>query len=155
MDFREILDSEIVRMQRELAVTIEARGQRATGKTIAQLRTESFPEAALLYGPAHITAMETGVSPSRDPKAKPGRVFVDSIRGWLAARGSEANPWAVATSILRKGTRLHRGIDPRFSSPTGTLTDVLREGKRRLRAALLADVIQRVKTELFTDFTPR
>jgi hypothetical protein len=155
MDFARLIDSEIVRMQRDLADNIEASGQRATGKTIAQLRSEAFPEMGLLYGPAHIGALETGVRPAADPKAKPGRAFVASIRAWLDAKGLGANPWAVATSILRKGTRLHRGEDPRFGKPTGTLTDVLRAGVARFRLALLGEAGQRVKTEVFTAFTSR
>ena len=110
-------------------------------------------ELARLYGPAHIGALEDGSGPARDPQAKPGRQMIDDIRLWLAARGSSASPWAVATSILQRGTRLFRGEDPRFGKPTGTLRLVLQQSRTRLRGSLSAEVRRSLGSELFPDLT--
>lgn len=155
MDFAALLDSEIVRTHRELAENIEASGQRATGKTIAALRSESFPESARLLGPAHIGFLEVPGRPSQDPDMKPGRAFVESIREWLDAKGlsnDRGSAYGLALSIIRNGTRLHQGRDPRFGKPTGTLSDVLQASKARLRRELGAEVRRAVESEVLEGF---
>ncbi|WBO86070.1 hypothetical protein [Hymenobacter yonginensis] len=79
MNLAQLLNTEINRTQAELGQAITAKGQRATGRTIAALRNESVPELARLYGPAHIGALETGSGPAADPQAKPGRAMVADI----------------------------------------------------------------------------
>ncbi|TGE07720.1 hypothetical protein [Hymenobacter fodinae] len=155
MNLAQLLKTEITRTQQELGDSITASGQRATGRTIAALRNESAPELARLYGPAHLGALEEGSGPAADPKAKPGRAMIADITAWLQARGYDASPWAVATSILRKGTRLHRNQDPRFARPTGTLRDVLAASRARLRTDLAAEVRRSLRSELFADFTSK
>ncbi|RFP65921.1 hypothetical protein D0N36_06875 [Hymenobacter lapidiphilus] len=155
MNLSQLLDTEILRTQQELGENIVASGQRATGRTIAALRSESAPELGRLLGPAHIGVLEEGSAPARDPNAKPGRAMVDDIRLWLEARGLGLNPWAVATSILRKGTRLHRGQDPRFGRPTGTLRDVLAASRARLRQGIAAETRRSISSELFADFASK
>ncbi|TGE29726.1 hypothetical protein [Hymenobacter metallicola] len=153
MNLAQLLHTEINRTQQELGQAITSKGQRATGRTIAALRHESAPELARLYGPSHIGALEEGSGPAADPKAKPGRAMVADITAWLQARGSDANPWAVATTILRRGTRLSRGEDPRFGKPTGTLRDVLAASKDRLRLALGGEVRRSIRSEVLSGFT--
>ncbi|RPD45496.1 hypothetical protein DNI29_19130 [Hymenobacter sediminis] len=153
MNLAQLLTQEINLAQQELGESITASGQRATGRTIARLRNESAPELARLLGPAHIGALEEGSGPARDPEAKPGRAMIEDIKLWLAARGSDASPWAVATSILRRGTRLFRGEDPRFARPTGTLREVIQASKGRLRLALAAETRRSLTSELFPDLT--
>ncbi len=155
VNLSQLLDTEILRTQRELADNIVASGQRATGRTIAALRSESAPELSRLLGAAHIGVLEDGSGPARDPNAKPGRAMVEDIRLWLEARGLAINPWALATSILRKGTRLHRGEDPRFSRPTGTLRDVLAASRARLRQDITAETRRSISSELFADFASK
>ncbi|MCA8830291.1 hypothetical protein [Hymenobacter pini] len=153
MNLAQLLSTEINRTQAELGESITRSGQRATGRTIAALRSESAPELARLYGPAHIGALETGSGPAADPQAKPGRAMIADITAWLAARGSSASPWAVATSILRRGTRLFRGEDPRFGKPTGTLRLVLQQSRARLQGSLSAEVRRSLGSDLFPDLT--
>lgn len=155
MNLADLLNTEFTRTQQELGDSITASGQRATGRTIAALRRESAPELARLYGPAHIGALEDGSGPARDPNAKPGRAMIADITAWLAARGSDASPWAVAISILRKGTRLFRGEDPRFGKPTGTLRDVIQASRARLRTNLSTEVRRSLRSELFADFASK
>ncbi|TGD80296.1 hypothetical protein [Hymenobacter wooponensis] len=153
MNLAELLNAEFTRTQQELGDSITQSGQRATGRTIAALRRESSPELARLYGPAHLGALEEGSGPARNPDAKPGRAMIADIQAWLQARGYDASPWAVATSILRKGTRLFRGEDPRFARPTGTLRDVLQASRARLRTDLAAETRRSLRSELFADLT--
>ncbi|WP_045689415.1 hypothetical protein [Hymenobacter sp. AT01-02] len=153
MNLAQLLNSEINRTQDELGDSITQSGQRATGRTIASLRNESAPELARLYGPAHIGALEEGAGPAKNPKAKPSRAMVADIEAWLQARGSDASPWAVAMSIVRRGTRLYRNQDPRFSKPTGTLRSVIEASRSRLRESLNAEVRRSLRSELFPDLT--
>jgi hypothetical protein len=157
MNLAELLDTEILRTQQELAENIQASGQRATGKTIAALRSESAPLLARLYGPAHISFLETPPTPSADPDAKPGRAFVASIREWLEAKGLVANgsAYGLALYILRKGTRLYQGRDPRFGKPTGTIRDVLAASRARVRTDLSTEVRRSLRSELFAYFASK
>lgn len=156
MNLAELLDSEILQTQRDLADNIVASKQRATGKTIAALRSESAGLSASLYGPAHIGFLEVPGRPSSDPDMKPGRAFVASIQEWLDAKGfsnDKGSAYGLALSIIRRGTRLHQGTDPRFGKPTGTLRDVLQASKARLRTDLQAEVRRSVRSELLAGLT--
>ena len=154
MSLAQLLDDEFLRLQMELAENIEASGQRATGKTIAALRTEASGELARLLGPAHIGVLETGSGPAKDPNAKPSREMVASIREWLDARGLVSNgAYGLALYILRHGTRLYRGEDKRFSKPTGTLRDVIQASKKRLRQSLGSEVRRSLASEVLKGFT--
>lgn len=127
-DFAPILSHEILRLHEEVVDTMVASDQRATGKTIRALRTDSGPEYARLFGPAHARFLRDGRGP--------GGVNVQAIIEWVRAKRLKLNPYAVAEKISRFGTLLYRNEDPRFTKPTDTFAGPIRSLLTRLRPAL-------------------
>lgn len=81
------------------------RGKVASGKTLASLRT------AVLTAPKYVVGTLTGgdwwkfVGNGRGPGKMPP---VGPIESWLASRGLDYSPWAVAKKIAAEGSRDYR-----------------------------------------------
>lgn len=112
------------RVRDDAARRIVAQGQSATGRTAARIRPEALEDVARVFGPEHLGALETGVSPS-SKYTRPGKAYVADIAQWMAARRLTGSAYALARSILLRGTRLYRGEDPRFPKPSGTFSGLL------------------------------
>ena len=147
-DFASILSREIQRLHEDVVDTMEASGQRATGKTIAQLREVVGPEYAALLGPGHLRALRDGRRPGQRPP-------IDAIREWLAAKRLDLNPYAVAANIAKKGTRLFAGTDPRLRKPTDTFAGPIRAALPRFRQALAEAARSGLHSTLVTNLPPR
>lgn len=90
---------------------IQANTPKATGKTARSVRFEVKEEGGKIVfqilASKYFKVVETGRRPT--PSYKPSKSFVDSIREWLAAKGSDQGPaYAIAQSIHKKGTALWR-----------------------------------------------
>ncbi|MDJ0367392.1 hypothetical protein QMK33_19765 [Hymenobacter sp. H14-R3] len=129
-DFADILAREIVRLQADVVDTMQANDQRATGKSIAAVRSDSGEEYARLFGPAHAKQLRDGRRPGQRPP-------IEAIKEWLAAKRLTLNPYAVANSIAKKGTQLWRGEDARFKKPTDTFSGPIAAALPRFRAGLV------------------
>lgn len=97
---------------------------KATGRTSASLmfsvRREGDKDILQLTGRSFIMALETGRK-STPQYTKPSRAFVQSIREWLQAKGSDTAPaYAIAKSIHQKGTKGTLGI---ISGPVNNWVD--------------------------------
>jgi hypothetical protein len=149
-DYTDDLLAECKIFRFRIATSIVKRGQRATGKTIAAMHELTpAPATAQLFAPFYFNALETGVRPSkRRPFPRPSYSFVQSLREWAAAKGFKGNLWALATSIIRKGTNLFQNGG---NSPT--ITDVINEttlGEMRVRLGTVAR--RNVSSELRSEF---
>jgi hypothetical protein len=147
-DFAEILSREILRLHEDVADTMQANGQRATGRTIAQLRSTSGDEYASLFGPAHLKALRDGRRPGQRPP-------IEAIREWLQAKRLKLNPYAVANKIASEGTRLFRGEDPRFKKPTDTFSGPIAAALPRFRAGLVEAARTGLRSDLVNFTTTR
>lgn len=147
-DFAPILAREITRLREEVAESLDAHGQTATGRTKGRLRTLSGPDYAGLYGPRYLVALRDGRRPGQRPP-------IQSIREWLAAKRLQLNPYAVANAIAAKGTRLFRGDDPRFTKPTDTFSSALKQALPRLRTSLAEAARSGLRSELVALTTDR
>jgi hypothetical protein len=147
-DFALILAREILRLHEDVVDTMQANGQRATGRTIAQLRDLSGPEYAALLGPAHLKALRDGRRPGQRPP-------IEAIKEWLAAKRLKLNPYAVANKIANEGTRLFRGQDPRFKKPTDTFSRPIAEALPRFRLALVEAARTGLRSDLVSFTTTR
>ena len=155
-DYTAALLDEMRLFRFRLAARISKNGQRATGKTQAALREYSpEPDVARLVGPFYIRALDKGVAPNPKFK-KPSLSFVENIHAWLRARNLAANPWAVATNILKKGTRLWR--TGRGYSGVGkdeTIAGVVNsESLGTLRARLATVATRNVKSDILSNLPP-
>jgi len=90
-------------------------GQRASGETISKLRAVSTPLGGILFGPAHIFALDRGRGPTRGGGGG-GESLQKRIYDWLAFskyglsysdnKQRTSLSWAIATKIHKKGTNL-------------------------------------------------
>lgn len=146
-DFADILSREIQRLYEDVVDTMEANDQRATGKTIAALRSTSSDEYAALLGPAHARFLRDGRGP--------GAVNVQAIIEWVKAKRLKLNPYAVAEKISQFGTLLYRGEDPRFTKPTDTFSGPIAAVLPRLRAGLVEAARTGLRSDLVHFTTSR
>lgn len=147
-DFASILSREIQRLRTEVADSMQANDQRATGKTAAAIRDKSSAEYAALLGPAHLKALRDGRRPGQRPP-------IEAIREWLQAKRLQLNPYAVAANIAKRGTRLFRGEDPRFRKPTDTFAAPIAAALPRFRAALVEAARSGLRSDLVHFTTSR
>lgn len=89
---------------------IQANTPKATGKTARSVRYEVKEENGKLIfrilASKYFKVVETGRK-ATPQFTKPSNTFVDSIREWLAAKGSDQGAaYAIAKSIHQKGTKL-------------------------------------------------
>jgi len=145
--FEQLLSRQILKLHEDVADTMQANGQRATGKTIAALRSTSGPEYAALLGPAHSRFLRDGRGP--------GGVSVNAIREWIRAKRLKLNPFAVAEKISRVGTLLYRGEDPRFTKPTDTFSGPIAAALPRFREALAEAARSGLRSNLMNLTTTR
>lgn len=79
-----------------------------TGKTRDSMQVEVQGLSGVLTGRQAFATLETGSRPwSRPPKRVP-RFFADLIGEWIDAKGLDLNKWAVAHTIIHKGSKLYR-----------------------------------------------
>lgn len=107
-DIRQILREELEALRSRIAANMTAADQVATGKTRDSMRVEVNADAGVLFGRQAFATLETGSRPwSKQPKRVP-KFFADLIGEWIDAKGLDLNKWAVAHSIIRKGSQLYR-----------------------------------------------
>jgi hypothetical protein len=147
-DFAAILARQIAQLHEDVVDAMEANGQRATGRTIAALREVAGPEYAALVGPGHLKTLRDGRRPGQRPP-------IAAIIEWLQAKRLQLNPYAVANSIAKKGTRLFAGTDPRFRKPTDTFAGPTRAALPRLRASLVEAARTGLRSDLVAFTTNR
>ena len=153
---RHILQEELEQARQLIINHIRANGQNASGKTIASLRVEAKEEEGILYGHKPFGVLETGRKAGRVPYR-----FSDIIYRWMQAKGLHATPVpykrqgfhkytaqeradrsmasAIAITIKRSGTRLHRtgGRDDVYSN---VVPQTIENVKRRLISLISTDI---------------
>lgn len=107
-DIRQILLEELEDLRRRIIENMGKAGQIVTGKTRDSMQVNVQGLAGVLTGRSAFATLETGSRPwSRPPKRVP-RFFADLIGEWIDAKGLDLNKWAVAHTIIHKGSKLYR-----------------------------------------------
>lgn len=107
-EIRKILTEELNALRQRIGANMETADQIATGKTRDGMRVEVRGLAGVLTGRQAFATLETGSRPwSRKPKRTP-KWFADLIGEWIDAKDLDLNKWAVARSIITKGSKLYR-----------------------------------------------
>lgn len=93
---------------KDIRANLSSTGTDATGETSASVGFEVKKEGSryvleVYGGRPYFPTVETGSKPSNK---KPGRKMIESLTKWKAVRGLLASPWAIATNILKFGSRL-------------------------------------------------
>lgn len=105
---RLILREELEDLRKRIIENMGKADQIVTGKTRDSMRVEVQGLSGVLTGRQAFATLETGSRPwSRPPKRVP-RFFADLIGEWIDAKGLDLNKWAVAHTIIHKGSKLYR-----------------------------------------------
>lgn len=122
----QIVRDELERAKQLIINHIRANGQNASGRTIASLHVEQTKEGGILWGRRPFGTLETGRRAGKVPYK-----FADIIYQWMLDKGLHATPmpyltankphkyspqeradrsmaYAIAKSIAKRGTLLHR-----------------------------------------------
>lgn len=118
---RQLVVKHLQNVQKGIAANMQQQGRMASGRSVASLRIEEQTEGGafrfLLTGGAQWAVMQQGRGPGKVPHN-----FADIIKEWITKKGiSYSNApgktperklnslsYAIAYSIMKKGTRLHR-----------------------------------------------
>lgn len=107
-EIRKILTEELEALRQRIGENMETADQIATGKTRDGMRVEVRGLSGVLTGRQAFATLERGSRPwSRKPKRTP-KWFADLIGEWIDAKDLDLNKWAVARSIITKGSKLYR-----------------------------------------------
>ena len=105
---RLILREELEDLRKRIIKNMGKADQIVTGKTRDSMQVEVQGLSGVLTGRQAFATLETGSRPwSRPPKRVP-RFFADLIGEWIDAKGLDLNKWAVARTIIHKGSKLYR-----------------------------------------------
>lgn len=107
-EIRKILTEELEALRQRIGENMETADQIATGKTRDGMRVEVRGLSGVLTGRQAFATLERGSRPwSRKPKRTP-KWFADLIGEWIDAKDLDLNKWAVARSLITKGSKLYR-----------------------------------------------
>lgn len=111
-EIRQILLEELTALRKRIIENMGKAEQIVTGKTRDSLVVKATEQASgaygVLTGRQAFAALETGSRPwSRPPKRVP-KFFADLIGEWIEAKGLDLNQWAVAHTLIHKGSSLYR-----------------------------------------------
>ena len=107
-EIRQILLEELEDLRRRITENMGKADQIVTGKTRDSMQVSVQGNAGVLTGRQAFATLETGSRPwSKKPK-RPPKWFADLIGEWIDAKGLDLNQWAVAHSIIHKGSKLYR-----------------------------------------------
>lgn len=107
-EIRQILLEELEDLRRRITENMGKADQIVTGKTRDSMQVSIQGNAGVLTGRQAFATLETGSRPwSRKPKRVP-KFFADLIGEWIDAKGLDLNKWAVAHTIIHKGSKLYR-----------------------------------------------
>lgn len=107
-EIRKILTEELDALRQRIGENMETADQIATGKTRDGMRVEVRGLSGVLTGRQAFATLERGSRPwSRKPKRTP-KWFADLIGEWIDAKDLDLNKWAVARSLITKGSKLYR-----------------------------------------------
>lgn len=114
MNIAEIIQEELTRLRQDIIARSEAAGQRASGRTYAQIEVQDVTDqGGKLVGPGYVGVLATGRRSGKIPYD-----FIRIIKEWATYKGitfadeKEFDRWAnaVAWKIRREGTQLWRHV---------------------------------------------
>lgn len=107
-EIRQILLEELEDLRQRIIENMGRADQIVSGKTRDSLQVNVRDLSGVLTGRQAFATLETGSRPwSRPPKRTP-KWFADLIGEWIDAKGLDLNQWAVAHTIIHKGSKLYR-----------------------------------------------
>lgn len=109
---RQIIAEELEQARKNISENIEREGKRASGKTqesmVVSVADDGTATVGTLSGRSYFGALETGSKPWATQYKRVPLFFAEIIGDWIADKGLDLNPFAVATKIMREGSKQHR-----------------------------------------------
>lgn len=107
-EIRQILLEELDALRQRIIENMGKADQIVTGKTRDSMQVQVNGLAGVLTGRQAFATLETGSRPWSKPPKRVPKFFADLIGEWIDAKGLDLNKWAVAHSIIHKGSKLYR-----------------------------------------------
>ncbi len=107
-DIRQILLEEFEDLRRRITENMGKADQIVTGKTRDSMQVSVNGLAGVLTGRQAFATLERGSRPWSKPPKRVPKFFADLIGEWIDAKGLDLNKWAVAHTIIHKGSKLYR-----------------------------------------------
>lgn len=144
-----IVQEELAKAKANITENIEREGKRATGKTAEGMAVTVADEGSAvvgtLSGRAFFKALETGSKPWAKQYKRVPKFFADIIAEWADAKGVDIPPYAVATKIMREGSKQHRdgAITTVYSEEIDATVERINERVMGLFDTVLTESIKR------------
>lgn len=151
-EINDILKQHLTNIKDRIAERMAVNQRNASGRSVASLKVEVGDGHAVLWGAKSFLAMERGRGPGAIPMG-----FVEIIMAWAKAKGISAKAksgqkmtqesamrsfaGAVAYSIMKKGTKLHR-----TKQYDDIFTTVLNEELEKMSNAMAINLLDKVST---------
>ena len=107
-EIRQILREELEDLRRRIIANMEGADLIVSGRTRDSMQVEVKGNGGVLTGRRAFATLETGCRPWNKQPKRPPKWFADLIGEWIDQRGLDLNQWAVAHTIIRKGSKLYR-----------------------------------------------
>lgn len=121
------LEKEAQQIIQDLAESLRKKDMVVTGQTLASIRSEVGKTGFSIFGADYIQALETGRGPYAGGPEDPD--FLTRLEIWARLKGVNIPPRTLKYMLNRFGSRLFRGVDPRFPGrSSGVFSDVINPG---------------------------
>lgn len=150
---RQIVAEELEQARKNISENIEREGKRASGKTqdsmVVSVTDEGTATVGTLSGRAYFGALETGSKPWATQYKRVPLFFAEIIGDWIADKGLDLNPFAVATKIMRKGSKQYRegAITTVYSEEIDATLERINKRVMGVFDATIAESIKRTNNE--------
>lgn len=150
---RQIVAEELEQARKNISENIEREGKRASGKTqesmVVSVADEGTATIGTLSGRAYFGALETGSKPWATQYKRVPKFFADIIAEWAQEKGVDAPPYAIATKIMREGSKQHRegAITTVYSEEIDATLERINKRVMGVFDATIAESIKRTNNE--------
>lgn len=144
-----IVQEELAKAKANITENIEREGKRATGKTAEGMAVTVADEGSAvvgtLSGRPFFGALETGSKPWAKQYKRVPKFFADIIAEWADAKGVDIPPYAIATKIMREGSKQYRdgAITTVYSEEIDATVERINERVMGLFDTVLTESIKR------------
>ena len=146
---RAIVQEELAQAKANITDNINREGKHATGKTAESMQVlvadEGSAVIGTLSGRAYFGALETGSKPWATQYKRVPKFFADIIAEWADVKGVDIPPYAIATKIMREGSKQYRNgeITSVFSEEVDATLDRINKRVMGLFDSVISNSLKR------------
>lgn len=149
MDLGQLIQQILEQARDEIRANLSANNINASGRTSASIQVKRTADGFKLVG----GGAENGAAPlfTTEIGRAAGKIpanFTDILMEWASAKGLDIDPWAVAMSIKKKGTRRHY----QEGGQKDVYSTVTKQTEKRLQEGIGQAVMSRVRESIRKNF---